>query len=124
MAQGSSMRKSPKNDPDQLRHILAAAQEAQQYSYGLAKPVFDDNRVIQLAIEKLLQNIGEATSHLSDQFKSKHDHIPWAKMISMRHRLVHDFAAVDLDIIWDTVQNSLPSLIADLERIMDDVEEV
>ena len=118
------MRKNPKNDPDQLSHILAAAQEAQQFSNDLTRQAFDDNRVMQLAVEKLVQNIGEAASHLTYQFKSQHDHIPWAKMIGMRHRLVHDFAAVDLDVIWDTVKNGLPPLIADLERILVDSREV
>ncbi len=114
------MRLNPKNDPDQLAHMLAAAQEAQGFAYSLTKPAFQENRVLQLAIERLVQNIGEAASHLSEQFKREHVHIPWAKMIGMRHRLVHDFAAVDLDIIWDTVQYSLPPLIADLQRLMDE----
>ena len=77
---------------------------------------------MQLAIEKLVQNIGEAAGQLTVEFTSTHNQIPWAKMIGMRHRLVHDFAAVDLDIIWDTVQNSIPSLIADLESILDRIE--
>lgn len=117
------MKRRPKNDPDQIGHIVAAAQEAQRFLYGHTRQAYGDNRVLQLAIEKLAQNIGEAASNLTDQFKSKHDHIPWAKMIGMRHRLVHDFTAVDLDVVWDTVQNSLPPLIADLERILDEVEE-
>ena len=118
------MRKNPKNDPDQLSHIIEAAQEAQQFSNDLTRQAFDDNRVMQLAVEELVQNVGEAASHLAYQFKSQQDQIPWAKMIGMRHRLVHDFAAVDLDVIWDTVQNGLPSLIADLERIPVDPREV
>ena len=103
------MKKSPRNDPDQLGHVLAAAREVQRLSYGLTKQAFDDNRVMQLAIEKLVQNIGEAASHLTDQFKSKHDRFPWTRMIGMRHRLVHDFAAVDSDVLWATVTETFPS---------------
>ena len=114
------MRKIPKRDPDQLALILEAAQEAQQYSRSLAKPAFVHNRVLQLAIERLLQNIGEAASHLSEQCRIENAHIPWGNMIGMRHRLVHDFAAIDLDIVWDTVQNSLPPLIVDLEKLMNE----
>ena len=46
----------------------------------------------------------------------------WAKMIGMRHRLVHDYDAVDLDVVWDTVNFSIPPLIADLERILEEGE--
>lgn len=115
------MKDSPKNDPDQIGHILAAAQEALQLLRGRSRVDFNANRVLQLAVEKLVQNIGEAATHLTDQFKCEHDHIPWAKMIGMRHRLVHDFTAVDLDVVWDTVENSLPPLIADFERILGQV---
>lgn len=114
------MKRSPENDPDQLGRILAAAREVQQILYGHTKPAFDNNRVLQLAVEKLVQNIGEAASYLTDQFKSERDHIPWAKMIGMRHRIVHDYDAVDIDVVWDTVDTSIPTLIAELERILDD----
>ncbi|MCY3797949.1 MAG: DUF86 domain-containing protein [Chloroflexi bacterium] len=114
------MKKSPKNDPDQLGHILAAAQETQRFLHNHTRQEFDDDRILQLAVEKLVQNIGEAANQLTDQFKSEHEHIPWTKMIGMRHRLVHDFTAVDLDVVWDTVIVEIPDLIAKLQRIPED----
>ena len=113
------MRRIPENDLDQIRRILAAAQETRRYSNDTTRQMFHEDRVLQLAVERLVQNIGEAASQLTDDFISARDHIPWAKMVGMRHRLVHDFASVDLDIIWDTVQNSLPTLIAELERMLE-----
>ncbi|MYE27769.1 MAG: DUF86 domain-containing protein [Chloroflexi bacterium] len=114
------MKKSPKNDPDQLGHILAAAQETQRFLYNHTRQEFDDDRILQLAVEKLAQNIGEAANQLTDQFKSEHEHIPWTKIIGIRHRLVHDFTAVDLDVVWDTVIVEIPDRIAKLQRIPED----
>jgi uncharacterized protein with HEPN domain len=113
------MTKRPENDADRLGQILAAAQEARHVLEGHTKQTFAENRMLQLAVEKLAQNIGEAASHLSNQFKSEHDHIPWAKMIGMRHRLVHDFHAVDQDVVWDTVNDSIPPPIVELQQILE-----
>ena len=97
-----------------------AAAEAQRVSSGLTKRMFYEDRVLQLALERLVQNIGESADHLTSRFVSAHDHIPWAKIVGMRHRLVRDFTAVDLEIVWDTVQVSLPHLISALQRIVED----
>ncbi|MYD10306.1 MAG: DUF86 domain-containing protein [Chloroflexi bacterium] len=109
------------NGAEQIRRILRAAAEAQHVASGLTKRMFDQNRVLQLALERLVQNIGESSDHLSSSFVSANDHIPWAKIIGMRHRLVHDFTAVDLEIVWDTVQVSVPQLITELRRILEDM---
>ena len=114
------MKRHPENDADQLELMLAAAQEALRLLNGHSRQAFDNDRILQLAVEKLVQNIGEAASNLSEQFKTEHEHIPWSKMTGMRHRLVHDFHAVDHEIVWDTGVNSLPELIADLDKILDE----
>lgn len=99
---------------------MMAAEEVQRFTSDLTRRVFYEERVLQLALERLVQNIGESADQLSNSFVSAHDHIPWAKMIGMRHRLVHDFTAVDLEIVWDTVQVSVPQLITELRLILED----
>ena len=102
-----------------LGQILEAAQEARHIVEGQTEQSFSENRVLQLALQKLIQNIGEAASHLSSQFRREHEHIPWAKMTGMRHRLVHEFHAVDNAVVWDTVAIDVPHLITELHRILE-----
>ena len=114
------MRERPATDAQHLGRILEAAQEARHIVEGHTEQSFSENRVLQLALQKLIQNIGEAASHLSSQFRREHDHIPWSMMTGMRHRLVHAFHAVDNAVVWDTVAIAIPDLIAELQRILDD----
>ncbi len=114
------MRERPATNADQLGRMLEAAQEARHIVEGHTEQSFAENRVLQLALQKLIQNIGEAASQLSSQFRREHDHIPWSMMTGMRHRLVHAFHAVDNAVVWDTVAIDIPSLIAELQRILDD----
>jgi uncharacterized protein with HEPN domain len=74
------------------------------------------NRHDQLALAKALENIGEAACYLSSGFTAAHPEIPWPDIINLRHRIVHDYRNIDFTIIWDIVQNELPSLIQFLDE--------
>jgi uncharacterized protein with HEPN domain len=54
--------------------------------------------------------IGEAANQLPADFKARHPGVPWKQMAGMRNRLVHDYAGVDLEIVWEVVAKSLPQL--------------
>lgn len=55
---------------------------------------------------------------ISDEFQREHQHIPWSLIIGMRHRVVHDYMAVDKLVVWKTLTDDLPLLIAQLEKIV------
>lgn len=71
-----------------------------------------------LALVKSIEIIGEAASNVSLETRTKYQDISWADIIGMRHRLVHGYSEIDFDIIWLTVTDYLPPLIAALERIL------
>ncbi len=112
------MQKSPENDPKRLRHMLEWAELAARLAIGETRIALAVNIRLQLALRYALQIIGEAANQLTTEMKSKYDHIPWAKMIGLRHRLVHAYSDINLDLLWDTVKDSVPQLIADLEKIL------
>ena len=113
------MRRRPENDGKRLQHMLDAAQEAYRLLQGRSLQVFRQDRLLQLAIDKLVQIIGEAANNVTADRRVANSRIPWADMIGMRHRLVHVYYLTDLNILWGTVQDNLPPLIAELERILD-----
>jgi uncharacterized protein with HEPN domain len=54
---------------------------------------------------------------VSSETQAKYPSIPWPQVIGMRNRLIHGYDAVDLDVLWDTIEIDLPLLIAEIEKI-------
>jgi len=108
---------SKKDDRIYVGHMADMIAEALNISKGKSKGEFTSDKTLQLALTHLIQIIGEAASKISVEFKEKNAQIPWMTIISMRHRVVHDYLNVDIEIVWDTVQNDLPELAQWLQAI-------
>jgi len=106
------------DDAIRLRHMLDAAREALSFTRGRSRVDLDADRQLVLALVKEVEIIGEAAFRLSDDTRKSHPQMPWADIIGMRHRLVHAYFDVNLDILWRTVQVDLPELLAALESLI------
>jgi uncharacterized protein with HEPN domain len=98
-----------------------AIREALSFIRGKARSELDSNRMLALALVQLLEVVGEAASGISDGFRNAHPAIPWKSIIGMRHRLIHGYFDVDLDIVWQTVHADLPQLLRQLEDLLSKV---
>lgn len=107
-----------RRDEAYLLDMLLAARDAQNFARGLTREQFQASRLHQVAALKVLETIGEAASRVSEPLRATHPQIPWREIIGTRNRLVHAYFEVELDEVWDTVQNDLPPLIAALERLV------
>jgi len=58
-----------------------------------------------------LEIIGEAANRLSESFKIQHPEIEWRKIIGLRHRIVHDYFNIDVEIVWKIIQKDLPTCL-------------
>jgi uncharacterized protein with HEPN domain len=67
---------------------------------------------------RLLEIIGEAATRVTAATQKSNPTIPWAQVIGMRNRLIHGYDVIDLDILWQTVVEDVPSLIHALECIV------
>ena len=74
--------------------------------------------MIQNAVVRELEIIGEATRSLPEEFRREHPDIEWGDIIAMRNRLVHAYFDVDLNVLWEVVHNDLPVLDAFARRII------
>jgi uncharacterized protein with HEPN domain len=108
-----------KDDAIRLRHMLEFAQEAIQGAEGHRRSDLDEDRVWMLGLVKCIEVAGEAAAHVSEATRNKLPQIPWARIVGMRHRLVHVYFEVDLDLVWDTITLDLPPLIEELEKILE-----
>ncbi len=77
-----------------------------------------DDRVLRLALERLVGIVREAARRVSPATQQRHPEIPWAQIIGMRNRVVHGYDAIILDRMWDTVKNEMPPLVEQLEAIV------
>lgn len=106
-----------KDDFIRLRHMLDAAKEAALFARNKTRGSLESNRMLTLSIVKDLEIIGEAASKMTNEAREELPQIPWMNIISMRNRLIHAYFDINLDIVWKTVVEDLPPLIAELEKI-------
>ena len=100
-----------RNDAIRLRHMLDAAHEAIGFARGRTRSDLDDSRMLVLSLVKAIEIIGEAAFRISPATRAEFQDIPWDAIIGMRHRLVHAYFDINLDILWRTVTDELPALI-------------
>lgn len=106
--------------PDYLDHIQQAAIDARSFVEGLAKEDFLADKRTQQAVIMSLIIIGEAATKIMDGytvFTQAHREIPWRSMRNMRNRMAHGYFDINLDIVWDTVQEWLPELLKQLPSV-------
>ena len=107
-----------RDDEVRLRHMLDATEEALEFARGCRRRDLDQDRKLVLALVKDIEIVGEAAYQVSPDTRSQLPEIPWEDIIGMRHRLVHAYFDIDLDILWATVQGDLPGLVAALRKIL------
>lgn len=100
--------------------MLDAAREAVELARGLTREDLARQRLVELALTKRVETVGEAASRIPKEVRGRAPEIPWPQIVTMRHRLVHGYDTVDPDVLWGTVTEDLPSLIPLLERVLDE----
>jgi len=106
--------------PDYLEHIEQAATEACDFVEGLVKVDFLEDRRTQQAVIMNLVIIGEAITKIMSRyaaFTQAHADVPWHGMRGMRNRIAHGYFDIDLDVVWETVQEGLPALLKQLPAL-------
>ena len=101
-----------------LRHMLDHAREVVALAEGKTRRDLDNDRLLELALVRLLEIVGEAASRIPKEECAKHPEIPWPEIVGLRNRLIHGYDAVDLDILWQIIVHDLPPLVAALEAIV------
>jgi uncharacterized protein with HEPN domain len=108
----------PRRDADLLiEDIEAAMARIERYIANTDRERFlKDEKTID-AVARNLEIIGEAVRQLPREFKEKHSFVPWSQVAGLRNRIVHDYFGLDLEIIWQVLQVSLPEFKDQLHRV-------
>lgn len=105
-------------DDAYLLDMLTAARKVLQYTEGISRQQFDSNEILQNAVMRQLEIIGEAARCISAEAKKEHQQIPWQGMIGLRNRLIHEYFRIRIDRVWETIECDIPELVEMLEPIV------
>ena len=104
-------------DESRVRHMLDAVEQISELANGLTRQ--------QMALhdgvtERILFNLvilGEAANNITSDFAGKNTDIDWRGIAGIRHKIVHDYAEIDFDTIWDILQNEIPGALVKLKAL-------
>jgi uncharacterized protein with HEPN domain len=109
---------SQRDDAVPMRHMLDHAREACAMVASRERADVHSDRTFQLALTRLVEVVGEAATRVSVETQAQFPQVPWHEAIATRHRITHGYDVVDYDILWDTVREDFPPLIAALEEAL------
>jgi uncharacterized protein with HEPN domain len=108
----------PPDDQLYLQHILDAILRIESHVVGVDRPGFDAMPIVQDAVIRQIQVIGEAAKRVSPDLRRRAAGIPWRKIAGMRDKLVHDYMGVDLEAVWLTIGSDLGPLKHSIELLL------
>ena len=102
-----------------ITDILDCIARIERYTRGFA---FEDFRADNKTVDSVLRNleiIGEAARYVPQEIQTRYPQIPWKEMQAIRNIVIHEYHGVNLEIIWQTVQENLPPIVPLLQQILD-----
>ena|SRR3989344_6548974 len=100
-----------------LDHIVQAIGKIERYTRDVALEDFRTNELIQDAVVRELEIIGEAVRYVSESTRQRYADVQWSQISGMRNKLIHEYFGVDVDVVWKTITEDLPPLYKQLEKI-------
>ncbi|CAM8624020.1 COG2361 Uncharacterized conserved protein [Burkholderiales bacterium] len=103
-------------DSARIAHILEAAQDLKNFLQGKERSSLDSEKVLLYAVVRAIEIIGEASSQISAETRSRFSELPWRDAIGMRNQLIHAYITVDVDIVWKTAVVAIPQFVEEIKR--------
>lgn len=100
--------------------MIDVAEKVQCFIAGRQRQDLDQDEMLLFACLRGITIIGEAAANTSAATRDAWPEVPWREIVGMRNRIVHVYAAIDLDVVWRTASLELPALLGALRRITTD----
>jgi uncharacterized protein with HEPN domain len=106
-----------------LSEMLESIIAIRSYTNGVNKAGFEANTLLQDAVIRRLEVMGEAANQLPELVKSRFPAVEWRVITAMRNRLIHGYFSVDVAIVWNTVEQDLPTLETEIRAILNQLQQ-
>lgn len=106
-----------RDDRVYLVHILESINKIRQYTVG-GEYEFYNNSIIQDAVIRNLEIIGEATKNLSKELVLSTPDVPWRQMARFRDVLIHRYFGIELEMVWSVISQELPKVCLQVSHIL------
>ena len=101
-----------------IKHIRDSIDEIESFTENISKEKFAKEKLIQNAVIRSIEVIGEAVKNLPIGFRKKYPNIPWIKIAGMRDKIIHHYFGIDLETIWKVVNENIPELKKEIKFIL------
>jgi uncharacterized protein with HEPN domain len=106
-----------------LQLISDALQKITAYTRGLSMTDFVERPMVQDAVHMQLLVVGENVKRLSAHYKQAHPQVAWQPIAGLRNLLAHEYENIDVEEIWDAVQNDVPALSAHISALLNSFDD-
>jgi len=107
---------------DYLDDILESIGRIKEYLGNLTEEDFYENTLVQDAVLRRLEIIGEAVKHIPNEFRCKYPEIPWKEIAGMRDIMIHAYFGVNLRRVWKVIEKDIPDLEFKIMKIIEELE--
>jgi len=104
-----------------LEDIVTAIRKIEKYTQEISLKFFESDEKTVDAVIRNLEIIGEAANNIPKEVKNKYSDIPWNRIVAMRNKVIHEYFGVDWDILWQTIQEDIPDLKKQINKMIKNV---
>ena len=105
-------------DAVHLRYMLDAIEQLERYTRGMSESEFFSRPMVQDAVARKIEIVGEAARNVSIEFQGLHPKLPWLKTIDIHSKIVREDFKLNIAMVWDIIQDDLPLIKQTIRKLL------